>query len=154
MNASRLFTRVLFATDFSTGAAPAFDTALRIAKDCGASLLLCHAYELTSLVETGYISAAAYDEYEDSIRERAEDRLQKLADEAKRAGVDAEKVVVCGFPDQAIVDVAAQRGADLIVIGTHGRRGMARLFLGSVAARVIATSSCPVLTIRCAGSEK
>ena len=150
----KLFTRILFPTDFSTGAAPAFETAIRIAKECGASLLLCHAYELTRLAETGYITASAYDEYEGAIRERAEDQLRKLAEEAKRAGVDAETVVVCGCPDQAIVDVAARRGADLIVVGTHGRRGAARLFLGSVASRVIATAPCPVLTVRFAGHEK
>jgi len=52
--------------------------------------------------------------------------------------------------DEAIVEAVRQQGADLIVMGTHGRVGAARLFLGSVASRVIATAPCPVMTVRSA----
>jgi nucleotide-binding universal stress UspA family protein len=55
-----------------------------------------------------------------------------------------------GIPEDAIVQAAKREGVDLIVMGTHGRRGASRLLAGSVAARVVATASCPVLTVRAA----
>ena len=57
-------------------------------------------------------------------------------------------LILTGFADEAIIEAARQEGADLIVMGTHGRRGASRLFLGSVASRVISTASCPVMTVR------
>jgi nucleotide-binding universal stress UspA family protein len=71
-------------------------------------------------------------------------------EQARKEGVDARALLVTGFADEAIVAAAKQQGADLIVMGTHGRRGAARLFLGSVAARVISTAPCPVMTVRSA----
>ena len=56
--------------------------------------------------------------------------------------------VVAGHPADAIVREARERGADLIVMGTHGRTGLAKLFLGSVASRVVTAAHCPVLTVR------
>jgi nucleotide-binding universal stress UspA family protein len=68
-------------------------------------------------------------------------------------GVDIRPLAVRGAPEQAIIDAAAREKADVIVMGTHGRRGAARLLLGSVAARVVATAPCPVLTIRSQGQS-
>jgi nucleotide-binding universal stress UspA family protein len=62
--------------------------------------------------------------------------------------VRARGVLLEGVAHEAIVREARKRRADLIVIGTHGRTGVARFFLGSVAARVTATAPCPVLTVR------
>ncbi|HEX7253007.1 MAG TPA: universal stress protein, partial [Thermoanaerobaculia bacterium] len=53
-----------------------------------------------------------------------------------------------GAPDEAITAAARDQKADLVVMGTHGRKGVSRFFLGSVASRVISTSECPVMTVR------
>jgi hypothetical protein len=62
--------------------------------------------------------------------------------------VHATSAVVCGAPVPSIVKAAESAGADLIVMGTHGRRGMGHLLLGSVAERVVRLAPCPVLTVR------
>ena len=55
-----------------------------------------------------------------------------------------------GTPYEAIVEAALENNADLVILGTHGRKGVSRFFLGSVASRVISTAPCPVMTVRAA----
>ena len=91
---------------------------------------------------------AVYDELDTSLREFAEKKLDEMAEEARRRGVRAQRVILPGVAYEAIVEVAKEKAADLLVVGTHGRTGVSRFFLGSVASRIIATSPCPVLTVR------
>jgi len=142
------FGRILMATDFSSASSPAFERALALAKDLSAQLLLLHAYQDRALPELGFAPTGSFEEWDRDVLARAEARLEPLLARARAEGVEAEALLVPGFPDEAIVETARQRGADLIVVGTHGRRGAARLMLGSVAARVVAGAPCPVLTAR------
>ena len=71
-----------------------------------------------------------------------------LIAKAKRAGVRIKSLLVKGLPHERIAQAARSNKADLIVIGTHGRTGLAKLVLGSVASRVPTVSPCPVLTVR------
>jgi nucleotide-binding universal stress UspA family protein len=71
-----------------------------------------------------------------------------LLKQARAAGVKAKSIIVVGTPAEVIVRAARTRHAELIVMGTHGRSGLSRFLLGSVASRVVATSPCPVLTVR------
>ena len=84
------------------------------------------------------------------LRERltaeAEQRFEGIT--ASLSDLETATEVVVGLPAKTIVDVAAARGADLIVMGTHGRSGVAHLLLGSVAERVVRMAICPVLTVR------
>jgi len=82
------------------------------------------------------------------VRSQAQKQLDKLLAKARAAGVRARGLLLEGVPHDRIVRAAKSRRADLVVIGTHGRTGLARLFLGSVAGRVVAAASCPVLTVR------
>jgi nucleotide-binding universal stress UspA family protein len=83
-----------------------------------------------------------------SQRHVAQRQLRVLVARAKRAGVRASGLLVeTGMPHEQIVRVARRKRADMIAMGTHGRTGLTRLLLGSVAARVIATAKCPVLTV-------
>jgi len=66
----------------------------------------------------------------------------------KRARVKVSSLLLKGTAHDQIVRAAKNRRADLIVIGTHGRTGITKLFMGSVAARVVSTASCPVMTVR------
>ena len=94
----------------------------------------------------GYVSPAVYDSLERSARAAGQKRLKKVAARAKAAGVRAGVLLLEGVPHELIARAA--RKADLLVIGTHGRSGLAKLFLGSVASRVVTSASCPVLTVR------
>ncbi|GEJ56724.1 universal stress protein [Anaeromyxobacter diazotrophicus] len=144
----RVFRRILVATDFSPASAPAFERALGLARAMGARLDVLHAYQERALAELGYAPVGSFDAWDREVRAQAAARLEPLVARARAAGVEAEPLLVTGFPDEAIVEAARQRRADLVVVGTHGRRGAARVMLGSVAARVVANAGCPVLTER------
>lgn len=149
-SATRLFRRILVATDFSPASTPAFEQSIKIAKASGAQLLITHAYEMTKMVETGYVSAQNYEQWNEQFRAGIQSKLEPLVERARQEGIDAAALVLVGLPDVAILEAAKERDADLIVMGTHGRRGLSRLFLGSVASRVIPSAPCPVLAVRCA----
>jgi universal stress protein A len=144
----KLFQRILVATDFSRASTPALEQSVKMARREGAELLIAHAYQEPGLVELSRAPARVYEEWDQKLREAVEKKLQPLVEHAAKEGVDARVLLLKGFADEAIVAAAKQHGADLIVLGTHGRRGAARLFLGSVAARVISTAPCPVMTVR------
>ena len=144
-----LFRRILVATDFSPASTPAFEQAVRMAGREEAQLLIAHAYQEPALVELSHAPARVYEEWDNALREAVEKKLRPLVEHARKEGVeDARALLLAGFADEAIIAAAKEEGADLIVMGTHGRRGAARMFLGSVAARVISMASCPVMTVR------
>jgi universal stress protein A len=78
----------------------------------------------------------------------AQHLLQASMERVQRAGLQGESLLVQGTPTQTIVDTAGERGVDLIIMGTHGRTGLAHVFLGSVAEHVIRQAPCPVLVMR------
>jgi nucleotide-binding universal stress UspA family protein len=96
----------------------------------------------------GYVSPKVYVQMEAAARTEAQKRLRRLMEQAKRVGVPTKTLLLDGLAHERIVQAARGRKADLVVIGTHGRTGLARFFLGSVASRVLALSPCPVLTVR------
>jgi universal stress protein A len=89
-----------------------------------------------------------YQEMDAFLRRDAEKRLRTLSKSARRSGVRARTLLSRGVPHEAIRRAARKARADLVVVGTHGRTGLSRLVVGSVAARVLATAPCPVLTVR------
>lgn len=141
--------RILYASDFSSASRPAFAKALELAKANRAELIVTHvlAPTMPPLVD-GYISPKAYAEIEAAARREVRKRLAALVTKAKRAGVRARALLLEGLPADRIVRAARSQGADLVVIGTHGRTGFSRLVLGSVASRVISQARCAVLTVR------
>jgi nucleotide-binding universal stress UspA family protein len=96
----------------------------------------------------GYVAPSVYDDMEAAARAGAQKQLRKLVDKAKQSGVRVKPLLLEGIAHERIMQAARSRKADLVVIGTHGRTGFARFFLGSVASRVLAISPCPVLTVR------
>jgi nucleotide-binding universal stress UspA family protein len=101
------------------------------------------------MMAEGYIPAATLDELQRTARTVAQRHLNRLVAQAKRAGVRVSSRLVDGEPiDDRIVRTAKAVHADMIVMGTHGRTGVRRFLLGSVVARVVATASCSVLTVR------
>jgi nucleotide-binding universal stress UspA family protein len=144
------FHRILVATDFTLASESALAEAIAMAKGDGTELLIAHAYQPPSAPQAEAVAPGVYDEWVRNLRERVEEKLQPLVQKARNEGIPAEALVLSGTPDEAITEAAAQEGADLVIVGTHGRKGVSRFFLGSVASRVISTAPCPVLTIHAA----
>lgn len=141
-----MFERVLVPTDGSDGADNALDLAIDVALTNGSALHAVYVVDLDGLAvdedsETWLIHQALDAEGESTtsaVRERAE-----------RAGVGrVETAVLAGRPHRAILEYVSEHDIDLVVMGTHGRRGLDRLLLGSVTERVIRTASVPVLVVR------
>jgi nucleotide-binding universal stress UspA family protein len=142
-----LFHRILVATDFSEASTPAFQEALLMAKENGSELLIANAYQHPNRLEADSVAAGVYEEWDRNLRAEIEGKLNALIVEAQKAGIAARPLVLAGPAHEAITDAAKDNDADLVIMGTHGRKGVSRLFLGSVASRVIATAPCPVMTI-------
>jgi nucleotide-binding universal stress UspA family protein len=141
--------RILHPSDFSRASSAAFGRAVDMAKTNRAELLLLHVLgSIVTIPSEGYISPKVYQDLEASSRAAAQKQLGALVAKARKAGVKAASVLLDGLPADQIARAARSRRADVVVIGTHGRTGVARFFLGSVASRVVALAHCPVLTVR------
>ena len=140
---------ILFGTDFSPASRPAFRRALAMAAENGAALWIAHvAAPPVPVMADGYFLPRYYDDLSAAMRASAQKRMKALLALARKSGVQAKGILLNGVPHQALNRAARRHSADLMVLGTHGRTGVARFFVGSVAARVVATAPCPVLTIR------
>ena len=142
-------TSILVPVDFSTHADRAFDYALTLARSFSAYVELLHVVE--DPFAGGGWGSEVYLSDIDGLRERAIAEASTRLDEI-RAALPAHDVPVVvtvrmGRPAETIVEYAQAVHADLIVMGTHGRTGLAHLFVGSVAERVVRTAACPVLTV-------
>jgi nucleotide-binding universal stress UspA family protein len=141
------FRKIVVATDFSAASRRAVDLAAAVATDYGAELTIVHAvepfippYPIALVPDPGTFKGAAEKEL------RAETaRVAAMAPQ-----VEAELLIGAAAPE--VLKFAEQRKADLMVIGTHGRRGVSRWLLGSVAERIVRESHVPVLTVR--GTEE
>jgi nucleotide-binding universal stress UspA family protein len=141
--------RVMHPSDFSKASGPAFTRALSEARQQRAELVVVHVLApVVPVAGEGYVSPSVYEQMTESARAWAQKQMDRLLAKAKTAKVRARGMLLEGIAHEQIVRAAKRLGVDLIVIGTHGRTGMARFFLGSVAARVAATAPCPVLTVR------
>ena len=140
------FRRILVATDFTETSDRALEAALELASRLGASLTVMHAYEIPILgVPDGALVATP--ELAVRLSEAARTALDATLKRVEGRGVRVEAVLREGVAWEEIDHVADEIDADVIVIGTHGRRGLARALLGSVAENVIRTTYRPVLTI-------
>jgi nucleotide-binding universal stress UspA family protein len=142
----KAFRHILLATDFSSSSNAAWKRGLALAKASGAPVLLVHV--IPSLARTGTVPWV-YREIEAELRADAARKLRTLLERARAAGVRARSRLLSGTPaHEAIAREARRAKADLIVVGTHGRTGLAGALIGSVARRVIAGAPCPVLSVR------
>lgn len=142
------FRRILMATDFTEASVPAWTRAVALSRDNGAELFLAHVYEPPNAVQAAAVAPGIYEEWNTTLKANIAQKLHAITGEAWKSGVMVHPLVLAGTPDEAIAEAAREHAIDLIVIGTHGRTGVARLFLGSVASRLIATAPCAVLTVR------
>ncbi len=142
-------TRILHATDFSAASRPAFSAAVSLARALRARLTIVHVMPgLIPLVPEQYFDASLYDRLEQDARDWSARRLNALAARARKQGARVSTESREGDATTEIVKAARAGHADLIITGTHGRGGVPRFLLGSVADRLVRTSPCPVMTVR------
>lgn len=134
---------ILVPTDFGEAADHAFEYAITLAAQLDARLVLLNVLRppALGLMEIG---AVVTEGTVHSMHVAAQAELDRLADRSARP---VETMIRTGEPHQEILQVATEHRAELIVMGTHGRRGIRRLLLGSVAEAVVRSATCPVLTM-------
>ena len=141
--------RILHATDFSKASARALQEAVKLAKENSARLLVVHVIEPTPYVAGGEFGGAEiYMKLEDATKRNAQSSMSRLMQRLKKLKIKAESLLLRGAAHEQIVKAAKSRKADIVVIGTHGRTGLSKLFLGSVAGKVVSLATCPVMTVR------
>jgi nucleotide-binding universal stress UspA family protein len=140
---------ILHPTDFSKASRAALTRAIAEAKARKAELLVLHVLApIVPMMGEGYVDPTTYEQMTEAARGGSQKQLDRVVAQAKAGRVRVRGLLVEGVAHEQIVRVARARRCELIVMGTHGRTGVARFFLGSVAARVAATAPCPVLTVR------
>lgn len=142
--------RILVPVDFSVCARAALDAALYMAERHDAAVELLHVYEPP--FDLGnvpiQVPGSPPQPIGDYIRFQVRQNLDNLLEDVKDGKVVVKGRLVTGRVEQEVARIANEEDFDLIVMGTHGRRGVARFFLGSVAERILREAPCPVLTVR------
>jgi nucleotide-binding universal stress UspA family protein len=137
---------IVVATDFSDLANHALDEAIDLAEKLGSKITLVHSYEIPVYgFPDGILVASA--NVTSEIQTGSQRQLDKAIEAHKGRKVSMTGVLRMGAPWDEINSVASETGASLIVVGTHGRRGLSRALLGSTAERLIRTASLPVLVV-------
>ena len=146
-----MYEHILISTDGSEVARKGVDHGLALAKAVSAKVTIVTVSEaLWAFVGgDGGLSPSAYLEYTEAQRMRANDILAEAKADADRQGIAAEMLFLeDAMPAEAIIEAAGTHGCNLIVMASHGRRGVQRLLLGSVTAEVVGRSPVPVLVVR------
>lgn len=150
MNAIR---HILVPADFSEPSRAALDYAAELARPFDASIDVLYVWEAPTFIPTRGLPEAAVPDLSllELFRKNAEDALAQFVREAQARAIEVRaSFAEFGPPASTITDFARKREYDLIVIGTHGRTGFSRAFIGSVAERVVRHATCPVLAVRAA----
>ncbi|MFB6198524.1 MAG: universal stress protein [Halobacteriaceae archaeon] len=141
-----IYERILVPTDGSAASRKAAKHAIALASEQGAEI---HAiYVINSASFSGLTVESSWEGVSEMLREEGQDAVDEVVELATEADVRVETTLLTGTPSQEIVRYAENQDCDLIVMGTHGRGGIDRLLLGSVAERVVRASDVPVLTVR------
>jgi nucleotide-binding universal stress UspA family protein len=143
-----MYKHMLIATDGSELAQKAVDAGLALAKELKARVTAVTATDPWSAMASEPALVFPIEEYERAAAENAARILAGVAAAARDAGIACETVHVSDFPAEGIIETAKAKGCDLIVMASHGRRGLSRLLLGSQAMRVLTLSTVPVLVCR------
>jgi universal stress protein A len=137
------FKQILAPVDFDQSSLDALELAGKLAKQNDATVYVLHIVPVD-------MDVSGMPQYVDLIRRQEANDREKLIEIAKQHLADAKWQILdeMGPPADVIAEVAAKLPADLIVMVTHGRRGLARLIEGSIAEKVLRTAPCPVLAVR------
>ena len=141
--------RIVYATDLSSVSEPAWDEARRLGRLFGAEILLLHVVPPPLVFPAeGYFPPQLYEDLLRNARRTAQDGFDRLLASVAGSGLKVRIRLEEGPPAQRILEAVAEEAADLVVVGTHGRTGLQRAIVGSVADRLVRQATCPVLTVR------
>lgn len=142
--------RVLVPVDFSGDSLNALAYARDLVKPFNAEVVLLHVIEPIYYAAPAdmYMTSPNFAELIDEQQRAATQQLKRIATDLEKKGHRVRTVLKSGSPAQVIIDSAQRLGADLIIMATHGHTGLAHLFMGSVAEKVVRTATCGVLTVR------
>jgi nucleotide-binding universal stress UspA family protein len=136
--------KLLLATDLTEASASATDEAFELAGRLEAALLVVSVIDPGSLLMPGGRFRVRLDQ----VRERRELLAQELVERGRMGGIDVSFLIWTGDPGDMIVEAAVAEHADMVLVGSHGRGAVGRLFLGSVSEHVVRNAPCPVLVVR------
>jgi len=136
--------KLLLATDLSEASSSATDQAFELAGRLGAALLVVSVIDPGSLLLPGGRFRARVDQ----VRELREVQAQALVERGRELGIEVSFLVWTGDPGDQIVSAAEAERVDMVLVGSHGRGAVGRLFLGSVSEHVVRNAPCPVLVVR------
>lgn len=144
-----MFRHILVALDGSDCAHKALDLAVNLAKEQGARCTVCTVVDVVrAAASMTFATGDIVNEWIATLNEDARHIERAAIEKYANSGVAIETVVLEGSPAAALIDVAKREGADLIVMGSHGRTGLKRLWLGSVAELVVQEATTPILIVR------
>ncbi|WP_300455240.1 universal stress protein [Accumulibacter sp.] len=148
-----MYKRIMVAVDESFMTSQVMESAISLAKATGARMAICHAIDETILAqrEVAMMLPNSVGKTEARLRLGAQGFLGRLLEAAKAAGIDAEVKLVESeekHVSDMLINAAADWQADLLVVGTHGRRGIERFFVGSVAERLVRKGQTSLLLVR------
>jgi len=145
--------RILFPTDFSEGSDNALPYAADMARHYGAKLYVLHIMHDIAKATGWYVPHISMDELYKDMEANAKKEMDRYGAEEIRGLKDVERVILKGIPYDEILRFAQENKMDLIVMGTHGRKGLDRVIFGSTAERVVRDATCPVLSVRLPGHQ-
>ncbi len=148
------YQKILIPLDGSELAEAAVDAAAPLAKAFGSDILLLGVLDLTAGMYDVYSEAFSPVDLRAQLEKFIENALDRAEGRLGAQGIKARRFSLVGIPHEEISELARQEGADLIVMTTHGRKGLTHLLLGSVTEKLIRTAPCPVLVVPPEAAEK
>lgn len=142
------FDKIVFATDFSENSEHALDYALVLARSFSSRLEIVHIINEPVDLRGFYVPHISFENLEKEIEEGAQKMMEKLCRTKLSDFTNYGATILTGVPYEEIIKKAEEVGANLIVLGTHGRTGIDHFLFGSTAERVVRNAPCPVMTVR------
>jgi nucleotide-binding universal stress UspA family protein len=145
-----MYDTILVPTDGSAAVVEAVERAVDLAERYDATVHALYVVDSSAYGTLDMSTSVVVDALEDE----GETAVSYVAEEAEAAGVPVETAVVTGTPHRTIMDYIDEHDVDMVVMGTHGRRGFDRFLLGSVTEKVVRTAPVPVMTVRVPDEEE
>jgi universal stress protein A len=143
----RLIRTILVPVDFSDCSLAGLTYAIRFAREVGGRIIVLHVIDLGPVMMTTGCGEYHLPTYMEAARRRCEDQMRDFLRRVNFDAVPVNRLSVAGYCPAAIYDAAANQRADLIIISTHGRTGLRRALIGSVAEGTVRHAACPVLVV-------
>lgn len=140
--------KILFPTDFTEGSEAAIPFVADLTRKFNAKLYIVHVLYDINRATGWYVPHASTTELSSLMEKSAKEQLDRVAIEEMRDYPNIERKVIIGSPAEEILRFAEKNNIDLIIMGTHGRKGLDKILFGSTAEKVVRSSRFPVLTVR------